>query len=165
MKPILLIGAAALLLVAGCNESGTRPDTPLEITHITPQGQPVYYSGMMEPVLAAVFEQAKLVEYWTQAFPDRDPATELPKVDFSREFVVVAALGERSSGGNEIEVTHADGEGAGVEVVVLTTTPGKSCVVTLATTRPVDFVKITRPTSGPTPVTFVERTTSLNCNP
>ena len=165
MKPTLLFGAAALLLVAGCNESGTRPDTPLEITHITPTGQPVYYSGMMEPLRAAVFDEAKLAEYWNQAFPDGDPATEPPKVDFSREFVVVAAAGERSSGGNEIEVTHANGEGRAVEVVILTTTPGKNCVVTLATTRPVDFVKITRPTSGATPVTFVERTTSLNCNP
>lgn len=163
MKPTLLIGAAALLLVAGCNENGTRPDTPLEVTRITPQGQPVYYSGMMEPLRAAVFDEAKFAEYWNQAFSANDPGAVMPKVDFSREFVVVVALGERSSGGHAVEVTGADGEGDGVEVAIVTTTPGKNCVVTLSMTRPLDFVKITRPTSGPTPVTFVEKTTVRDC--
>jgi hypothetical protein len=162
MKTTLWIGAAALLLGTGCMENGMNPGTPLEVTRITPDGAAVYSSGMVEPLRTAVFDKAKFAEYWSQAFANRNPAPALPEVDFSREFVVVAALGERSSGGFAIEVSGADGE-KGVEVQIATTAPGKNCVVSLAMTQPVDFVKVARPTSGPTPVTFVEKTTVRDC--
>lgn len=164
MKTTLSIGLAGLLLMAGCMQDGTSPGGPLEVTSLNPGGTAVYHSGMLEPLRTAVFDEAKFAEYWNQAFGANNPALELPKVDFSREFVVVAALGERSTGGYIIEVASAEGT-RGVEVKVMTTAPGKGCAVTLAMTQPVDFVKITRPTSGATPVTFVEQAVVRNCNP
>lgn len=164
MKKTLSIGAAALLLAAGCMQEGTRPGAPLEVTRLNPNGTAVYFSGMAEPLRAAVFDEAKFAEYWNQAFANQSPTPELPKVDFSREFVVVAALGERSSGGYGIEVSGAEG-GHSVDVEVITTSPGKYCVVTLALTQPVDFVKITKPASGPAAVNFTEKPVVFNCNP
>ena len=165
MKAIPSIGAAALLLAVGCIENGTRPDGPIEFTRITPNGTPVYHSGMLEPLRIAVFDEAKFAEYWNQAFPSNDPGAALPKVDFSREFVVVTALGERSSGGYGVEVAAAAGAAGEVTVGVTTEVPGKDCEVTLATTQPVDFVKLARPSPGATPVRFVEKTVVKNCGP
>lgn len=67
---------------------------------------------------------------------------ELPPVDFARELVVVAAAGQKPSGGHTISVgrvTLNDGE---LLVEVVETTPGPDCVTTQALTQPVDVVAL-----------------------
>jgi len=66
----------------------------------------------------------------------------LPKIDFSKEMVVVVALGGRPTGGYGIVVDRAYERDDRLEVIVRSLTPAKSCFLIQATTAPVDIVRI-----------------------
>lgn len=166
MSRSLPLIAAAVLLFSGCPSDGTRPGVPIDVTRITPEApSTVFYSQLKDPLRTAVFDAATFEEIWKRAFAGRDPVPAPPQVDFTTHFVVVAALGERSSGGYAIEVSGAMREHDGVVVGVLSTSPGKGCSVSLAMTQPLDVVMIKRPASGPVPVRFEEKFATRNCGP
>jgi hypothetical protein len=161
-----LLAVTAVLLVGGCPSDGTRPGTPIDVTRITPDAPSlVYHSQLGDPLRTAIFDAATFTETWNRAFASRDPLPEVPAVDFATEFVVVAALGERSSGGYAIEVAGAVSEANGVVVGIKATAPGKGCPVSLALTQPLDIVKLKRPSPGSLPVRFEERLVSTDCGP
>ena len=85
----------------------------------------------------------------------------LPEVDFGRESLILAAAGTRSNGCYSIAVSRArlTVEGA-VELEVVETSPGPSCVCTQALTQPVHVVRL-EPASAD--ATFVERRAQLRC--
>jgi hypothetical protein len=84
---------------------------------------------------------------------------ELPQVDFSREVVVVAALGQRPTGGFNILIESAAATRDGVTVSIRATAPGPGCGVTLALTQPVDIARMPRRGA----VQFHERADELAC--
>jgi hypothetical protein len=88
------------------------------------------------------------------------PPPPLPVVDFSREAVIVAALGARSSGGHEIRVDSAVRAADAVEVTIRATSPGEGCVTAAVYTQPVDVAKIP---AGPLPIRFREQTVAASC--
>lgn len=163
---------AALFLLTGCPPEGmrpqtpldlTKPETPLEFTRITPDGQPVIVSGMSVPEQIAVFDQASFADQWQRVFANRDPAPAPPAVDFHSDFVVFAALGERSSGGYAIDVVRALGGGSNVLVEIQATAPGRNCPVPLVITQPVDIVRIKRPADGPLSVRYESSLVTRDC--
>ncbi len=156
----------AAVLLTSCPHNGLRPGAPIDLTRITP-GAParVYYSGLRDAGRTAVFDAATFETVWQHAFKGLDPAPPVPAVDFSREFVIVAALGERSSGGYAIDVTGAALQGNVVVADVLTTSPGKTCVVTRALSQPLDIVKLPLPASGRPEVSFLEQSVVRDCGP
>lgn len=165
MNRTLPIAAAALLLTS-CPHNSTRPGAPIDVTRITPEApSAVYYSGLREAQRTAVYDQATFAQVWEHAFKNREPLPPLPDVDFASEFVIVAALGERATGGFSIAVTRASSEGEAVAAEVVTTTPGKDCVVTMAMSQPLDIVRLPRPAAGSVPVRFVEKVVAEDCGP
>jgi hypothetical protein len=66
----------------------------------------------------------------------------LPEIDFSREIVIVVALGVRPSGGYGIIVDGAYERDKQLKIVVRSISPGKGCIVTAALTQPVDIVRL-----------------------
>lgn len=165
MNRTLPILATALFLT-GCPQNSTGPKAPMDLTRITPEAPAaVYYSGLGQAQRTAVFDEPTFAAIWAHAFANRQPAPPLPSVDFAREFVIVAALGERASGGYAISVARAGHEGDEVTAEIVTTSPGKNCMVTLAMTQPLDIVKLALPAKGAVPVRFVEKAVVENCGP
>ncbi len=158
-----LIAVAALLLAGGCPSDSVSPGGPLEVTRIMPGGAPVGHSGLTSPMRLAIFEAGTFAETWERAFANHDPRPALPQVDFAHEFVVVTAMGEQATGGYAIEVSGAATDDVGAVIGVKLTLPGKGCPVTLATTQPIDIVKVKRPSSGTVRVRFEEQTSSTDC--
>jgi hypothetical protein len=65
-----------------------------------------------------------------------------PKVDFTKETVLVATMGARSSGGFAIRFTGIDREGEVVTATLKTTSPGPDDMVTMALTAPFCIIAI-----------------------
>lgn len=165
MSRVLPLMAVATFLLTGCPGDSLSPGRALDVTRLTPGGTPVHYSGLSDPLRLAVFDAPTFADAWGRAFANHDPKPPVPEVDFETDFVVVVALGERSSGGYAIEVAGAREEGGGVVIGILATSPGKGCPVTLAMTQPLDIVKVKRPSPGTPTASFTEKQVVTNCGP
>jgi hypothetical protein len=98
---------------------------------------------------------------WNQIYLRQSPVAPVPVIDFSREMVVVVALGSHSSGGYSILVDGAaEAANNGIVVIVDSSSPGYNCIVTDAFTQPVDIARVPLRDG---PVSFVERTHVSNC--
>jgi hypothetical protein len=82
----------------------------------------------------------------TARLGDRPPA---PKVNFSSELVLIAAMGNRPSGGYAVKIERVVAHPIGHEVLVRHTSPGPRCGTTQAITSPVDIVRVA---ASPKPV-------------
>jgi hypothetical protein len=95
-------------------------------------------------------------EFWSElGVGDR------PSVDFSRDVVIVAAAGQRPTGGYEIMVDRVTNEGGELTAEVVETTPGPNCMTTASLTQPVDIVVV--PGVAPRGWSFVERKEIRGC--
>jgi protease stability complex PrcB-like protein len=151
------------LALAACS-SPSSPDgqAPLAVTRLGPETASfTYYSGMRQSQRLVVRDQATWQQTWSTIWSNTSAVPALPAVDFDREMVIVAALGERTSGGFSILVDRVTESGNGLTVSVRSVSPGSSCIVTLALTQPVDIVRVTRRDGM---VSFTETTAVQNCN-
>ena len=97
-----------------------------------------------------------LAEVWTGL-----EAGEPPLVDFTREVVVLAAAGERDTGGHEISVRRAALENGRLVLLVVETSPGPNCMTTMALTQPVELVAV--PAAGAEGWDFLDREERRDC--
>jgi len=163
MHRIISILAGAVLL-SGCPLDKTNPGTPLATTRITPEAPATSATtGLHDPVRSAVFDAKTFSELWTRAYSGRAPNDAMPAVDFTTEFVVFTALGEHATGGYSIAVGQATARGSHVDVKVVTTTPGKGCMVSAMMTQPLDVVRIARPRAGELDVSFKDELQVHDC--
>jgi hypothetical protein len=65
-----------------------------------------------------------------------------PAVDFSKDVVIAAAAGQRSSGGYEIMVDRVTQQNGELTAEVVETVPGPNCMTTGSLTQPVDVVVV-----------------------
>jgi hypothetical protein len=117
-------------------------------------------SGLTARDRVIVTDQAAWSTIWSAIVKNNSPTPMLPAVDFNRETIVVAAMGQRSSGGYGITI---DSGGVAGDTVVLTVTehsPGPTCGATAALTAPIALARILRPRAT---VKFVEKTAVTNC--
>lgn len=82
--------------------------------------------------------------FWGGIVAQIAPAPPLPAVDFTRQFVAAAAMGERPSGGYTIDVTAVFLRGGTIHVVVKSVSPGRSCGAAMVMTAPVVAVAVDR---------------------
>ena len=144
---VAALSVALAMLGAGC---ATTPPLP-------PSAPPPADAGdvAFEPVTVSLYpyarESARLVIRnagdW-EALLRRDdqpnrPAPEAPAV-FTREMLLVVAMGERKSGGYQIEITAVHRTAAGLRVDVESTKPGPGCMVIQSLSRPVAVVRLPR---------------------
>jgi hypothetical protein len=118
------------------------------------------YSGLADSTRFIVRDAASWATYWSRIHRPFIPEPSLPPVDFSREMVVVAALGKRPTGGYTIRIDQATADSSRLVVSVVRTLPGAGCVVAASITQPVDLVRIP---SISLPVTFAERVERADC--
>ena len=161
----LLLGAVTL----ACG-GAPAPGEPIAL----PSGSPVeftrlraepysftYYSGMKQPARLVVRDAPTWRRVWAEISQGTSPTPDVPTVDFTREMIVVAALGERSTGGFSVLVESAVMGEHGLTVQLQTIAPGRSCVTTQAFTQPVDIARFPLVVGA---VSFVDDPVTHECN-
>lgn len=118
------------------------------------------YSGVREPLERVIRDHATWRDMWAAIWGSMVPERPLPEVDFTRDMVVVVALGERRTGGYNVLVSSAWETEGRVTVEARTRMPGTACFVTQAFTYPLDAVRVPRRDG---PVTFTNRVETYDC--
>ena len=114
------------------------------------------HTSIAEPRRMVIRDANGFAQLWSEL-----GAGERPDVDFTQNVVVVAASGERPTGGYGIaidRVSQADGQ---LTIQVVETTPGPNCVTSGAATRPVDVVAV--PAAAVRGWSFLERKEIRSC--
>lgn len=166
------LAAALLALVPlACGTASTAPSARaardegggrVAITRLRAEPYPLTFSsGLREPARTVVRDAALWEATWAAIWSRHEPEPARPAIDFDREMVVVAALGERASGGHAILVDSATVAGGTLVVHLRTTSPGPRCYVTAALTQPVDAVRLPRHEGA---VEFRERAEVSRCD-
>src|SRR6266508_4397374 len=70
-----------------------------------------FRTGYRERARLVIRAAAEWAAAWKELWAGASPAPPLPAVDFSKEMVIVAAMGEQASGGHSIAVASAAVEG------------------------------------------------------
>jgi hypothetical protein len=157
----VLLASAAV----GCEAGTAAVEVPegavqLATQDVSQEVAQYLYTGIRDRRRLFIDDAASWTALWAEVTAPYQPPPPLPAIDFNTESVIVAAMGQRHSGGYAIaieSVHEADGK---VYVTVREQSPGSACVVTGALTAPVAAVRI--PRRDATSV-FVERTETHNC--
>ncbi|HEY8258650.1 MAG TPA: protease complex subunit PrcB family protein [Gemmatimonadales bacterium] len=118
------------------------------------------HSALRAPQRTVVTEAADWSSAWDAINAGVSPAPPRPAVDLTKQAVIIAALGERPTGGFAIRIDSVRAVEGGRAVYVTTTRPGPSCITTQAMTQPVHLVSVPA-TAGAT--RFVEAETIKDC--
>ena len=119
-----------------------------------------YYSGFRQPLRTIVDNDAEWRATWATYTAGLSPAPPAPAIDFARYDVIVAALGERNSGGYDMTISRIARTSDYLYVELSSRRPGPRCLTTAALTQPVDLVRI--PRLHP-PVMFIEKSVQNDC--
>jgi hypothetical protein len=97
---------------------------------------------------------------WRQLNRGASPQPRLPRVDFSRDMVILVTQGQKPSGGYDIRVKVIRDTGSGLVVTVEERAPGAYCVEPQVITAPYHAVRVRR--TG-RPVVVERRTVVFDC--
>ena len=167
----VFVGPAVVWLsLAGCTNALSSVSTDrsvmsgTEVPVVRLRAEPYsfsYNTGLVQPERIVIRDIEAWRSTWNKIYERHSPVPALPEIDFSKQAVIVAALGQRSSGGYTIIVESASvNDAGGLNVVVRSISPGSNCGTTAALTQPADVAKI--PNSY-TAVQFVEKAEVSNC--
>ena len=102
-----------------------------------------YNGGLTERGEQVVRDAAAWSALWARMTARQSPSA-VPAVDFGSEMVLVAAMGQRPSGGYGVTIERVEDAGAELVASVVHQRPGAGCGVTAALTEPVDAVRVPR---------------------
>lgn len=161
MPRLLTVVASLALLSTACSSPLTTPSAPVTLTRFASGPESLaYYSGLREPLQRVVRDEGEWREVWSAIWRNHAPKPSLPTVDFAREMVVVAALGERPTGGYGILISSASEAAGGLAIEVRAISLVGACGTTQALTQPVDAARVTRRDG---PVVFKTITETQDC--
>jgi hypothetical protein len=156
---MLAAGCAELPSISPAPDRSTLPGEPVQLVRLQ-EYFPAFNSGFETQTRLVVTSQAEWEAAWQRIWQNERPVPAPPAVDFSREVVLVAAMGSRGSGGHHIQLQQAAAQPGNVVVRVVETSPGAACFVTAAITEPVDVVRLPR---TPLPIEFQTVKAVHNC--
>lgn len=96
------------------------------------------------PEFYLVKSQEQLVSLWNKAYGSRLTVPSLPDVDFRRETILVAFMGQQSSGGYGLDVLDVSVDGRDVYVDLEQITPAAGTLTTQALTSPWLMLRVFR---------------------
>lgn len=102
-----------------------------------------YFSGITEPADQLITSSDQWARVWAAIYSNRTPAPARPDIDFSREALVMSALGTTPGINNLIEGVRLFERGVVVRVV--RERYSERCLVITAIGQPVHVVRIPRP--------------------
>ncbi len=101
-------------------------------------------SGLADSLRLVVRDSLTWRRIWSNIHQNTSPPPELPAADFTQHMFIVAALGNRPTGGYTIYIDSAYARTDFLEVVVRKLSPGEKCFVGQALTQPVDVARLPR---------------------
>ena len=99
-------------------------------------------SGLREPLQAIVRGPAEWKTLWQKHASTKPNPPPAPAVDFSKDIVAGVFLGEKPTGGFDVEIVRVDQTGAAVVIEYREKSPLPGSFVTQALTQPFHIVKI-----------------------
>jgi PrcB C-terminal len=152
----------AALGTGGCTHpSAPSTKTALALVRFRTEAQSfLTFSGYEQPQTVVVRDRDTWVRVWNEIYRRLSPTPPLVEVDFSKEMVILAALGTQPSSGFEVLFTSASESDGVVTVEVEARTPGPRCVTLTVLTSPLDLARV--PTRSGT-VLFHTTPTVINC--
>ena len=94
------VAISVLLLACGGSLSGPTSGTRLSLTRVSTNPYPLTCcSGIGQSERLVVRDNATWQTVWTSIWRGMMPTPALPNVDFTKEMVIIAARGTRSTGG------------------------------------------------------------------
>lgn len=119
-----------ILLIGGCAPThDAAADAPLRSLA---QGG---YSGIDAQRFEVIEEATAFAALWREHSAAISPPPPLPSVDFTREVVIAAFIGQRGSGGSSIAIEKLSGDNP-VTVEIVIKTSAADCPVSLALSQP-----------------------------
>lgn len=149
MNTMLTICGAllSLLVVGGEPGASAQSPTPVKMRTIAKGG----FTALRDAKQEVVKDSARWKAIWTEhAGKSTAP---LPAVDFSKEFVIVAAMGQRPTGGYSIHVAKVDSSENKLKVYIERKSPAKGTMTIQVLTSPFEFVAVPK---TDLPIQFVE---------
>ena len=146
-RTLALLGM--VLTIAAC-EPAPEPDpiaaptaTIATVRLATDSGTFAMNSGYETPATLVIRDSSAWAAAWTTVHLGVEPAPALPAVDFGQEMIVLTAIGQQPNGGHSVMITGATFDSTGAVVVRAEhTTPGASCMTSMALVQPVDIARI-----------------------
>ena len=142
MKNFSLIFIAVVLFACKTGETTTASDTKKDKALPIIELRAGHNSGFIQAVNKVITTQEELTEVWTVLFANYMKKENAPEIDFEHNIVVLVAAGEKNSGGFSIAVTRALATSSNVQLTVVSTSPGKNCVLTEAITYPFQLIQL-----------------------
>lgn len=157
---LMLLATCACHGALAAGQPGLARD-PLPVTRLASNSVSFsLFSGYADSARFVVRDSRAWREAWQTIHRPFIPPPAVPSIDFTREMVLVAALGARASGGYEIVFENVREDTSGIEVALRVSEPARGCPVAAAMTQPVDLARI--PTSA-RPVRFRQRNVVVPC--
>ena len=140
----LFLVALAGISVLNANQDTKNEGTPVPFTQLDPKRPGLFASnsGISKPLRVVIRDREAWLKLWKQIASQQQPSPPPPDIDFSREMLIVVAMGQRNTGGFGIIVDGVYKRDKKLEVVVKSTSPGNNCMTTQALTQPVDIVRV-----------------------
>jgi len=148
---------AALAMAAGAAQAAPAEKAAPAIFMVLEQGS---RSGVSIQQFGTIRDKASLRALWQQHGKGASPPQAMPEVDFSKEMVVAAFAGQKSTGGYQLNLTGLNRRGGQLSISFSLTQPGPDCIVTQALTQPYVIVKIAQSNK---PVNFQLAARTFSC--
>jgi hypothetical protein len=100
--------------------------------------------GTAEPLLFEIRDEESWQVLWRRMVANHSPTPPRPAVNFDREMLLGAFMGQRSSGGYTIEIVSVRDVGETLHATVVRTSPGRECMGLAVMTAPADVVRVDR---------------------
>ena len=159
---LFLLLAVFVGSVARGNQQGSEgnavPFTQLGLKRTGARWSFTNNSGILEPLQVVIQDRKAWEELWKRMYPHNPPPT--PPVDFSRDMLIVVAMGQQNTGGFGIIVDSIYERDDKLHVLVKSISPGPKCATTQSLTQPVDIVRLLK--SGQS-VIFRETSARKDC--
>ena len=159
---IVAIVAIVAVVAGGCSGALNEPPsgTRLELHRFRSDGASfTYVSGMRQSERLIVRDAATWLDSWA-SISNSIPSQPAPNVNFATQMIVVAALGERNSGGYSIRVDSALRTAEGLTIWIGTISAGAHCGTVTMLTQPVDIASLTRVNGA---VRFIDVPSVVDC--
>lgn len=135
------------LLLAAVEACAAQPSLP---GNSAPKNVPVTtidkgnFSGVREPLQVVIRTPAEWESFWKRHVSIQNPASPPPSIDFSREMVAAVFLGEKTTGGYEVEITQAELQNSSLKIQYIEKTPTPGGMTIQALSQPFHLVKLPR---------------------
>ncbi|GLB51783.1 hypothetical protein NBRC110019_08220 [Neptunitalea chrysea] len=98
--------------------------------------------GSDTPQIIVAKEPTVVADFFRKVNKSGDTHLAAPKVDYNTEMLLILCMGQKRTGGYQINVKSIEEKGQLIEVTVEETVPAEGDMVTMMTTKPFTIVKL-----------------------